>query len=71
MTSSIKDGGDVNPAKKTKQATGPSLLIFNLQSNTFQKLVTLSKVHEGPTEASGYRVCSIGTITTSRIEEFS
>lgn len=54
------DGGDTNPTKKTKQATGPSLLIFNLESNSFQKLVTLSKVHEGPIEASGYKVCSIG-----------
>jgi len=49
------DGGDTNPTKKTKQATGPSLLIFNLESNSFQKLVTLSKVHEGPIEASGYK----------------
>ena len=65
-----KDGEDPNPAKKTKHPTGPSLLIFNLQSNSFQKIVTLSKVHEGPIEASGYKVCSIGTITTSEIQEY-
>nr|CAG4643295.1 EOG090X085R [Ilyocryptus agilis] len=45
--------------KRLKQTDGPSLLVFDIKSGSFHSLVQLSKVHEGPVEASGYKVCAL------------
>jgi hypothetical protein len=49
--------------KKSKHIEGPSLLMYNFKSKSFNSLVKLSKIHEGPVEASGYKVCTLGKIT--------
>ncbi|XP_046645751.1 kelch-like protein 40b isoform X1 [Daphnia pulicaria] len=46
--------------KKSKHIEGPSLLMYNFKSKSFNSLVKLSKIHEGPVEASGYKVCTLG-----------
>lgn len=48
--------------KKSKQVEGPSLFMFNFKTKSFKSLVQLSKVHEGPVEASGYKVCTLGIV---------
>jgi len=56
----LDDTDAVYSTTKGNQSQGPALLMFNLRTNSFQKLVTLSKVHNGDREASGYKICSIG-----------
>ena len=34
--------------------------MFNFKTKSLKSLVQLSKVHEGPVEASGYKVCTLG-----------
>jgi hypothetical protein len=36
--------------------------MYSFKSKSFKSLVKLSKIHEGPVEASGYKVCALGKI---------
>lgn len=55
-----ENSSDGPSLKKSKQVEGPSLFMFNFKTKSFKSLVQLSKVHEGPVEASGYKVCTLG-----------
>ena len=45
---------------KVKPNSGPVLLAYNMHAKELHPLVQLRKVHEGPVEASGYKVCAVG-----------